>query len=64
LHCGPSVTFNVCFTARVIGGTLTYSSESAAVEFVDAARLDALRMHPTTRTRIEHYRRGEVPHLT
>jgi ADP-ribose pyrophosphatase YjhB (NUDIX family) len=56
--------FNVCFTARVIAGTLTISSESAAVEFVDAARLDALKMHATTRTRIEHYLRGEVPHLT
>ncbi len=56
--------FNVCFTARVIGGVLANSSESAAVEFVDAAHLDALKMHRTTRTRIEHYLRGEVPHLT
>jgi ADP-ribose pyrophosphatase YjhB (NUDIX family) len=56
--------FNVCYTARVIGGALASSSESAAVEFVDAARLDALKMHPTTRTRIEHYLCGEVPHLT
>jgi 8-oxo-dGTP pyrophosphatase MutT (NUDIX family) len=56
--------FNVCFAARVIGGLLASSSESAAVQFVDAARLDALKMHPTTRTRIEHYLRGEVPHPT
>jgi ADP-ribose pyrophosphatase YjhB (NUDIX family) len=56
--------FNVCFTGRVVGGQLASSSESAAVEFVDSARLDQLRMHPTTRTRIEHYLRGEIPHLT
>jgi 8-oxo-dGTP pyrophosphatase MutT (NUDIX family) len=56
--------FNVCFTARVIGGTLASSAESAAVEFVHRASLDTLKMHPTTRTRIEHYLRGEVPQLT
>jgi 8-oxo-dGTP pyrophosphatase MutT (NUDIX family) len=55
--------FNVCFTGRVTGGSLTSSSESTAVEFVAAARLDALRMHPTTRTRIDHHLRREVPHL-
>jgi ADP-ribose pyrophosphatase YjhB (NUDIX family) len=55
--------FNVCFTARVIGGMLASSSESAAVEFVDTGRMGTLKMHSTTRTRIEHYLRGEVPHL-
>lgn len=56
--------FNVCFTARVIGGSLTSSAESSAVEFVGPARLDTLNMHPTTRTRIEHHLRRQVPHLT
>jgi ADP-ribose pyrophosphatase YjhB (NUDIX family) len=55
--------FNVCFMGRVIGGSLTISGESTAIEFVDVARLDTLEMHPTTRLRIEHYLRHQVPHL-
>jgi 8-oxo-dGTP pyrophosphatase MutT (NUDIX family) len=56
--------FNVCFTARVVGGNLASSAESTAVEFIDAARLDVLDMHPTTRARIEHHLNHQVPHLT
>ncbi len=55
--------FNVCFTARVVGGSLASSPESAAVEFIDRTRLDTLVMHPTTRARIGHYLRRETPHL-
>src|SRR5215831_2451365 len=56
--------FNVCFTARVVGGSLAGSPESSAVEFIDPTRLESLDMHPTTRTRIEDHLRHQVPHLT
>jgi 8-oxo-dGTP pyrophosphatase MutT (NUDIX family) len=56
--------FNVCFSARVVGGTLKGSDESTAVEFIEPARLDAIDMHPTIRMRIEHHVRHQVPHLT
>src|SRR5215471_13854522 len=56
--------FNVCFSARVIGGTLTSSVESKAVEFMEPGRLDTIDMHPTIRMRIEDHLRREDPHLT
>lgn len=55
--------FNVCFAARIIGGTLTGSSESSAVEFVPRDRLSALAIHPTIRLRLQHYLDGSAPHL-
>jgi 8-oxo-dGTP pyrophosphatase MutT (NUDIX family) len=55
--------FNVCFAGRVVGGSLAGSPESAAVEFVDRDRLRTLRMHLTTRTRIEQYLQGQTPQL-
>ncbi|MFF4010594.1 NUDIX domain-containing protein [Streptomyces sp. NPDC001717] len=59
--------FNVCFTARIIGGTLTVSDESTELRFVEPADLggladvsdpadpDALPMHHTQRLRIQHF---------
>ncbi|MFE2012316.1 NUDIX domain-containing protein [Streptomyces sp. NPDC059491] len=46
--------FNVCFKARVIGGTLTISDESTELRFVPPADVDALPMHHTQRLRVQH----------
>lgn len=45
--------FSMCFAAHVVGGELTVSSESFAVEWVALDRLDQLDIAPTTRARIE-----------
>ena len=46
--------FNVCFTARIIGGELTVSDESTEVRFTAPAALNALPMHHTQRLRLHH----------
>jgi 8-oxo-dGTP pyrophosphatase MutT (NUDIX family) len=50
--------FNVCFTARVVGGTLAVSDESTAVEWVRPGDLDRYQMHVTQRLRLQHYASG------
>ncbi|GHF64383.1 putative MutT/NUDIX-like protein [Streptomyces mashuensis] len=56
--------FNVCFTARITGGTLAVSDESTELRFVPPAELDALPMHHTQRLRIRHYlERRTAPYL-
>ncbi|GGZ21558.1 putative MutT/NUDIX-like protein [Streptomyces inusitatus] len=47
--------FNVCFRARVIGGTPTISDESTELRFVDPGELAALPMHHTQRLRLTHF---------
>ncbi|AKH86907.1 DNA mismatch repair protein MutT [Streptomyces sp. CNQ-509] len=47
--------FNVCFTARVVGGTLAISEESTELRFVDPGELGALPMHHTQRLRLRHF---------
>ncbi|WP_137994275.1 NUDIX hydrolase [Streptomyces vilmorinianum] len=47
--------FNVCFTARIVGGSLTISEESTELRFVEPDELPALAMHHTQRLRIQHY---------
>jgi 8-oxo-dGTP pyrophosphatase MutT (NUDIX family) len=47
--------FNVCFTARVVGGALVISDESTELRFVRPDELDALPMHHTQRLRIGHF---------
>ncbi|WP_067483946.1 NUDIX hydrolase [Actinomadura hibisca] len=47
--------FNVCFTARVIGGTLALSDESTELRFVTPDQLDGLPMHHTRRLRLDHF---------
>ncbi len=47
--------FNVCFTARVVGGSLAISDESSELRFVAPAEVDALPMHHTQRLRIQHF---------
>jgi len=46
--------FSICFTARPLGGTLTNSSESREVAWIDPAKLDQLNIHPSMRLRIDH----------
>lgn len=47
--------FNVCFTARIVGGTLAISDESTELRFVGPAELDSLAMHHTQRLRLGHF---------
>lgn len=47
--------FNVCFRARVVGGSLAISDESLELRWVDPSDLDALPMHHTQRLRLRHY---------
>lgn len=47
--------FSIVFTARPVGGEPTVSSESAEVRWVEPAALWDYRMHPSMRTRVEHY---------
>ncbi|MFD0074498.1 NUDIX domain-containing protein [Streptomyces sp. NPDC127166] len=47
--------FNVCFRARVVGGSLAISDESTELRFVDPSELAALPMHHTQRLRLAHF---------
>lgn len=47
--------FNVCFTARIAGGSLTISGESSELRFVAPADIDALPIHHTQRLRLSHF---------
>ncbi|RAJ67038.1 ADP-ribose pyrophosphatase YjhB (NUDIX family) [Streptomyces sp. Amel2xB2] len=47
--------FNICFTARVVGGELTVSQESTALRFVNPEEIDVLPMHDTQRMRVRHF---------
>src|SRR4051812_34684935 len=49
---------SVVFSARVVGGELTPSSESAEVRWVLPDELDALEMHPSMRQRVAHFLDG------
>jgi ADP-ribose pyrophosphatase YjhB (NUDIX family) len=56
--------FNVCYTARVVGGELAISDESTEIRFVDPAELARLPMHQTQRLRLRHFfERREQPYL-
>ncbi|CAM5522201.1 NUDIX hydrolase [Streptomyces abikoensis] len=47
--------FNICFTARIVGGSLAVSDESTALRFVTADAIPSLDMHHTQRLRLRHY---------
>ncbi|MEU4229051.1 NUDIX domain-containing protein [Nonomuraea sp. NPDC026600] len=51
--------FNICLTARVIGGALAISDESTDVRWVSPDEIEDLPMHDTQRLRIEHFRQGK-----
>lgn len=56
--------FSLCFTTRMLGGTLRTSSETKEVEFVAVADLDSKNIHPSMRLRINHYlERRSTPYL-
>lgn len=56
--------FNVCYTARVIGGSLTISDESTSLRFVAIDELESLPIHESTRMRIDRFiARIPTPHL-
>lgn len=47
--------FSICFTTRMLGGTITTSSESAEVKFVPPDEIWSLRIHSSIQLRIRHY---------
>lgn len=56
--------FNICFTARIIGGELAISDESIELNFCPVGELDSLPMHSTQRLRLRHFlARDRFPHL-
>ncbi|MGW5019348.1 NUDIX domain-containing protein [Streptomyces cacaoi] len=56
--------FNVCFTARVVGGSLAISDESSELRFIPPSDIDALPMHHTQRLRLQHFlEHRATPHL-
>ncbi|MFF9480918.1 NUDIX domain-containing protein [Streptomyces sp. NPDC014733] len=56
--------FNVCFTARAVGGRLAISEESTELRFVRPEEIERLPMHHTQRLRIGHFlERRERPYL-
>lgn len=56
--------FNVCFTARIVGGELAISDESTELRFISPDAIDALPMHHTQRLRVRHFlEHRERPHL-
>lgn len=47
--------FSICFTARMLGGVTTTSSESSEVRFVSPSDLPSFQMHPSIQLRVQHY---------
>jgi 8-oxo-dGTP pyrophosphatase MutT (NUDIX family) len=47
--------FNICFAARLAGGSLRGSDESTDVRWVAPDALDGLQIHDTTRLRLRHF---------
>jgi hypothetical protein len=57
-------TYTGCYTARITGGQLATSDESAKIRFVDPGDLDSLPMHHTQRLRITHHlEKRDSPYL-
>lgn len=47
--------FNICFSARLLGGTLRASDESTEVAWITPQSLEELPIHDTTRLRLRHF---------
>ncbi len=50
--------FSICFTTRLLGGTLRPSTETSEVCFVAPAALSSIQINPSMRLRINHYLEG------
>ncbi|MFF8784051.1 NUDIX domain-containing protein [Streptomyces sp. NPDC015125] len=56
--------FNVCFTARLVGGQLAISDESTELRFIHPDEIGDLAMHHTQQRRIRHFlEHRERPYL-
>ncbi|SCK44527.1 NUDIX domain-containing protein [Streptomyces sp. WMMB 322] len=56
--------FNVCFTARIVGGELSVSHESKELRFVAPEDIDSLPMHHTQQLRLRHFQENrKAPYL-
>jgi len=51
--------FSICLACAIVGGKLTVSSESTAVQFFAVADLPDLQMHESIRIRIRDYLDGK-----
>jgi len=47
--------FNICFSARLLGGTLRASDESTDVAWIRPESLEKLPIHNTTSLRLQHF---------
>jgi ADP-ribose pyrophosphatase YjhB (NUDIX family) len=47
--------FNLCFTAKLVGGHLSMSDESTEVRWVAPREIEELPMHESIRLRIKHF---------
>lgn len=52
--------FSICFTTRMLGGTITTSRESSEVRFVATKEISDYEMHPSIQLRIQHYLEGRI----
>jgi ADP-ribose pyrophosphatase YjhB (NUDIX family) len=56
--------FNICYSAKIIGGERAVSDESTDVRFIAPEELDQLPIHPTQRLRLRHYLNpGDQPYF-
>lgn len=56
--------FSLCFSTRLLGGTLATDAESSEAAWTAPEDLDRLSMHPSMRLRIDHYLEGRTaPYL-
>jgi ADP-ribose pyrophosphatase YjhB (NUDIX family) len=56
--------FSICFTTRLLGGQARTSGESSDVRFIAPSDLENYKIHPSIRTRIDHYlKRRPEPYI-
>ena len=56
--------FSICFRARPVGGEPHTSDESSEVLWVEREDLEAIKVHPSIRLRIEHGFGRDQPYYT
>jgi len=55
--------YEVTLIGHPVGGAPTANDEASAVRWVPPHDLDGLDIHPTMRRQIDHYLKGEYPHV-